>query len=237
MNMTQVTAALFQLQQIDLELDRLKAEKQSIASSLQGSATLRRLRAEYDTARQQTLSGRQMQKEAEWTLDELNRRLAAQEQRLYNGSVHNTKELQSLQQEVQNTRAQQSRQEERLLELIDIADSLVQVADRKAAVLHEAEEKWQQESLDLQSRIDQLEEREQGLEEQRQLLISRLDATLVTRYDNMRKAKQGRAVSRIEQNSCQWCRVLLTASELQKVRLGQEIQTCLNCGRILFYER
>lgn len=237
MNMTQVTAALFQLQQVDLELDRLKAEKQTIASSLQGSATLQRLRAEYDTARQQTSSGQQMQKEAEWALDELNRRLAAQEQRLYTGSVHNAKELQSLQQEVQNTRAQQSRQEERLLELIDITDSLVQVSERKATALHEAEEKWQQENLDLQERLDQLEKRRQELEEQRQLLASRVDASVVQRYDSMRKSKQGRAISRIEQNSCQWCRVLLTPSELQKVRLGQEIQTCLNCGRILFYER
>ena len=237
MNMTQVTATLFQLQQIDLELDRLKAEKQNIASSLQGSATLRRLRAEYDTARQQALSGQQMQKEAEWTLDELNQRLAAHEQRLYNGSVRNAKELQSLQQEVQNIRAQQSRQEERLLELIDIADSLVQLSESKAATLHQAEERWQQEHLNLQSRLDQLEARRQELEEQRQLIISHLDATVVKRYDDMRKSKQGRAISRIEQNSCQWCRVLLTPSELQKVRLGQEIQTCLNCGRILFYER
>jgi uncharacterized protein len=237
MNMTQVAAALFQLQQIDLELDRLKVEKQNITTSLQGSAILRRLRAEYDTTQQQLLSGQQMQQEAEWTLEDINRRLATQEQRIYSGSVRNARELQSLQQEAQNLRAQQNRQEERLLEAIDVVESTTQLAQQKAVAVQQAEAAWEQERTNLQTRADQNQKHWQALQDKRQQITIALNDDIVKRYESMRKSKQGRAISKIEQNSCQWCRVILTPSELQKVRLGQELQTCLNCGRILYYER
>lgn len=237
MSTSQVTAVLYQLQMVDLELDRVIAEKHSISTSLQGSATLRKLRAEYDTARQQLLSGQQAQKDAEWSLEDIGQRLSNQERRLYSGSIQNGKELQMLQQEVQNLRAQQNRQEERLLEVMDTAESLTETERRKALELQEAEDHWKQENAILQTRREQAEARFQKLQDQRQSLLSRVGEALLKRYENMRRTKQGRAVSKVDQNSCQWCRVILTPSEMQQVRISSELQTCTNCGRILYYER
>ncbi|GCE18908.1 zinc ribbon domain-containing protein [Dictyobacter kobayashii] len=205
MSTSQVTAVLYQLQTIDLEIDRVIAEKQSISTSLQGSATLRKLRAEYDTARQQLLSGQQVQKEAEWSLEDVNQRLTNQERRLYSGSIQNGKELQMLQQEVQNLRAQQSRQEERLLEVMDTAEALKETAQRKTVALQQAEEHWKQENANLQIRREQAEKHFQTLQDQRQSLSSKIGEALLKRYENMRRTKQGRAVSKVEQTSCQWC--------------------------------
>src|SRR5947209_18110855 len=119
MSTTQIAAALFQLQQLDLELERVTAEQQAVVKSLQGSSKLQQLRAEHAIAQQQLRSGLQAQKEAEWALEELVRRLNTQEQRLYSGVVSNPKELNALQQELQNLRAQQRRQEDTALEMID----------------------------------------------------------------------------------------------------------------------
>ncbi len=237
MSTTQIAAILFQLQQLDLELDRLHAEQQAIRTSLQGNRTLQKLRSEYQAAQQQVQAGLQAQKEAEWSLEDINSRLKAQEQRLYNGTVVNAKELQSLQQEVQRLRAQQGRQEDRVLEVIDHAESLQEIAESKQAVLKEAEEAWKQESSSLIARSDQLEAHLHELEQKRAQVTRTLEADLVERYDKMRRSKQGRAVSKVEQNSCQWCRVILTPSELQHVRISAELQTCTNCGRILYYDR
>lgn len=237
MNTTQVPAVLYQLQVVDLELDRVVAEKQSISTSLQGSSKLRRLRAEYDTARQQTLSGQQAQKEAEWSLDDTNQRLALNERRLYSGLIQNGKELQVLQHELQNLRAQVNRQEERLLEVMDATESLAESEKQKAASLKQSEEDWKQETLAAQARQEQAEVRGLELQEKRQKLSATLSEPLLKRYETMRRTKQGRAVSKVDQNSCQWCRVILTPSELQLVRISPELQTCTNCGRILYYER
>jgi predicted nucleic acid-binding Zn-ribbon protein len=237
MSTTQIAAILFQLQQLDLDLDRLSAEQQAIRNAFQGNRTLQKLRSEYQAAEQQVQAGLQAQKEAEWALEDINSRLKAQEQRLYNGTVVNAKELQSLQQEVQRLRAQQGRQEDRVLEVIDHAEALQEMAQHKQTVLKEAEESWKQESSSLIARSDQLEAHLQELRKKRAQLTQTLEADLVERYDKMRRSKQGRAVSKVEQNSCQWCRVILTPSELQHVRISAELQTCTNCGRILYYDR
>jgi len=246
MSTTQIAATLFQLQQLDLELERVTAEQQAIVHSLSGDSTLQKLRAEHNTVQQQLRSGQQAQKEAEWALEDVNRRLAMQEQRLYSGAVTNPKELSALQQEVQRLRAQQNRQEEITLEMMESTESLQEMTQHKAKVLQQAEEDWSKGNAALVTRRDQLETRRQELQTKRTQFTVSIDAKLLKRYDTMRRSKQGRAVSKIEtrsagsadeQNSCQWCRVILTTSELQRVRISAELQTCSNCGRILYYDR
>lgn len=237
MSTTQITAALFQLQQLDLEMDRLVAEQQALASTLQSTSLLRKARAEAQSAQQQLASGLQAQKDAEWALEDIERRLKQQEQRLYNGSVAGAKELNALQQEVQNLRAQQARQEEKALEMMEAAEDLHAAAERKAQAVQSAEQTWEIANAAGVTRRDQLIEKLQALRDRRVELTAALDGELVKRYEGMRKTKQGRVVSKVEQNSCQWCRVILTPSELQRVRISTELQTCSNCGRILYYDR
>ncbi len=237
MGTTQITATLFQLQQFDLEADRLVAEQQALTSSLQSTSLLNKLRAEESIAQQQLATGLQAQKDAEWALEDVERRLKQQEQRLYNGSVTNAKELNALQQEVQNLRAQQARQEEKALEMMEAAEDLNTTTEQKTQAVREAEQAWELSNAAGVARLDQLEEKLQELRSKRAGLTATLDSELVKRYEGMRKTKQGRVVSKVEQNSCQWCRVILTPSELQRVRISSELQTCSNCGRILYYDR
>ncbi len=237
MSMTQIAAALYQLQQLDLELERVAAEQQVVAKSLQGNARLQELRIELNSAQQQLRSRLQAQKEAEWALEELTRRLGAQEQRLYSGMVSNPKELNALQQEIQHLRTQQGRQEDTYLEVMEATELLQEESRRKAETLQQAEEAWTRESATMLARRDQLEVRKQELQARRTQMLTSIDAGFISRYEAMRRAKQGRAISKVEQNSCQWCRVILTPSELQRVRISSQLQTCTNCGRILYYDR
>jgi len=75
MSTTQSAATLFQLQQHDLDLERLLAEQQALANALQASTQLKKLRIEQARAQQELRAGLQAQKDAEWTLEELERRL------------------------------------------------------------------------------------------------------------------------------------------------------------------
>ena len=237
MSTTQIAAALYQLQQLDLELERLAAEQQVVVKSLQGNARLQELRIELNSAQQQLRSRLQAQKEAEWALEELTRRLGAQEQRLYSGMVSNPKELNALQQEIQHLRTQQGRQEDTYLEVMEATELLQEESRRKAETLQQAEEAWTRESATMLARRNQLEVRKQELQARRTQMLTSIDAGFISRYEAMRRAKQGRAISKVEQNSCQWCRVILTPSELQRVRISSQLQTCTNCGRILYYDR
>src|SRR5260221_7016850 len=237
MSTTQKAATLYQLQQLDLELERLYAEQQALLNLLQGDPALKKLRAEDTTAQQQLQSGLQAQKEAEWALEELNRRVHTQEQRLYSGLVTNTKELHALQQEVQHLQAQQNRQEELTLEMLLATESLQEDARRKAEALRQAGEKRAEDKSAGTGARATLGGTQPAREEKREQIVTSLDGELLKRYEALRRTKQGRAVSKVEQSSCQWCRVILTPSELQRVRISSELQTCSNCGRILYYDR
>jgi uncharacterized protein len=237
MSTTKIAASLYQLQQLDLELERVIAEQQALESSLQGDSILKKLRAEQTIAQQQLQLGLQAQKEAEWALEELDRRLRMQEQRMYSGVVTNPKELYALQQEVQHLRAQQNRQEEMALEVILTTETLQEAENSKAEALRQAEEKWLETNATGMIRRDQLDVKRQELMANREQLVSRIDAQILNRYEALKRAKQGRAISKVDQNSCQWCRVILTPSELQRVRTNTELQMCSNCGRILYFDR
>ncbi len=237
MGTTQVAATLFQVQQLDLDLDRLTAEQQAITGAMQGSDRLRTLRTEYDTAQQQWRAGQQTQKEVEWTLEDLSQRLQQQERRLYNGTMSNPKELQTLQQEVQRLRGQKTHQEDVVLEVIETTETLQETVGRKQQALQQGENEWQQELNTLLARNEQLEGKRKELQEKRRRLTGGLNETILQRYESLRRTRQGKAVAKVEQNSCQWCRVILTPSELQHVRISAELQTCTNCGRILYYDR
>jgi hypothetical protein len=237
MSTTQIAATLYQLQQLDLDLERLVAEQQTLTRTLQGDATLAKARAEHRIAQQQLQSGLQAQKEAEWALEELDSRLKLLEQRLYSGSITNPKELYAAQQEMQHLRAQQSRQEEMTLEVMDATDTLRERAQQKSEALQRAEEAWSQFNATSVQRGEQLESKRQDALARRDQFAGGIDADLLKRYETLKRAKQGRAVSRVEQNSCQWCRVILTASELQRARVSKDLQTCGNCGRILYFDR
>lgn len=237
MGTTQIAAALFQLQQFDLEMDRLTAEQHSLTSALQNDASLRKARAEHALAQQQLTQSLQDQKDAEAVLADLVQRLKHHEQRLYSGSVTNPKELSSIQQEVQYLRTQQACQEETVLEIMERAEALSAEVEHKASALSEAEHAWQTSNAAALARREQLETHLQELRARKTTQTAGMDAELIKRYEGMRKTKQGRVVSKVEQNSCQWCRVILTPSELQRVRISSELQTCSNCGRILYYDR
>ena len=120
---------------------------------------------------------------------------------------------------------------------MDATESLTEMERQKATALQQVEEAWKQENIALHARRDQAELRGQELQDKRQKLSAALSEPLLKRYETMRRTKQGRAISKVDQNSCQWCRVILTPSELQLVRISPELQTCTNCGRILYYER
>ncbi|GAC1566321.1 MAG: hypothetical protein NVS3B14_07670 [Ktedonobacteraceae bacterium] len=198
---------------------------------------MKKARTEHQVAQQQLQAGLQAQKEAEWTLEELNQRLKQLEQRLYSGSITNSKELQAVQQETQHLRAQQSRQEEITLEVMDATETLQARAQQKSEAMRRAEVAWSEYNAASVVRGGQLDNKRQEVQTRRNQFAASIDAELLKRYETLKRTRQGRAVSRVEQNSCQWCRVILTPSELQRARASQDLQTCGNCGRILYFGR
>jgi len=65
-------------------------------------------------------------------------------------------------------------------------------------------------------------------------LIAGVDPTLAKLYERLLKTKNGMAVAPVESGQCGGCHVRLIPATLIKVRAGEEVTQCENCGRILY---
>jgi len=227
-----VAKQLYQLQEIDLELESTEQAQKQKASQLGESPEVVRTRTELSSQRQHLEELKRQQLSAEWEIDDLTSKITTLEQKLYGGSIGNPKELASLQHEVEGLKARRNQLEDRTLEIME------QVELSKARVTNISEElkrleaEWQCEQEHLTTDIEQLKTTLSDLEHKRRLMLARVDPQIVNLYQELKRQK-GTAVARVDQGTCCGCQISLSTSELQRVRSGSLVH-CGSCGRILF---
>ncbi len=227
-------ASLYQLQQLDGEIERIAAEAQAISAALQDDSALRQAQQELEAAERALRQRQQTLRATEQELADLAARLKGHNDRLYSGSVTNPRELGSLQQEVQHLRQVHSAQEDRVLEAMAAAEDAQTLVASSRAKQEAAERARQQELTGLVERQRQVEAKLVEVRERRQRLAESCEPPLLQRYEQIRHARGGKAVALAEGGTCQGCRVSLTASDMQRLRTSADVTTCSNCGRILY---
>ncbi len=234
MKRTRKVAPLYQLQHLDLEIERVTAEAQAIQAALHDDRSLRQAIQALESA-QHTLKQRQQTLHAaEQELENLEARIKSHSDRLYSGTIANPRELGSLQQEIQHLSELRSTQEDQVLEALAAVEEAQALVDTRSTERAAAERAWQQEQAALLERQRQGEARLAELRQLRQSQAESCEASLLQRYEQIRKLRGGRAVVLAEGGTCQGCRVTLTASDMQRLRAGSEVITCSNCGRMLY---
>ena len=81
-------------------------------------------------------------------------------------------------------------------------------------------------------RQTEVNERLLEFDKARKLLMSEVGSQALEVYE-WTKTRKGQAVARVEQGTCQGCRISLPMNELQQARTGKLVQ-CSSCGRILY---
>jgi predicted nucleic acid-binding Zn-ribbon protein len=234
MSRTTQAASLYQLQQLDTEIERVAAEAQSINTVLQDGSAVRQANQALEAAQRGLQQCQQTLRAAEQELADLAARIKSHNDRLYSGNVTNPRELGSLQQEVQHLRELHSAQEDRVLEALAAAEDAQALVASQQALAAAASQKRQQEQTTLTERLGQVEARLADTRQRRQSLAEGFDAALLQRYEQLRRIRGGKAVVLAEGGTCQGCRVSLTASDLQRLRTSAGVTTCSNCGRMLY---
>jgi predicted nucleic acid-binding Zn-ribbon protein len=75
------------------------------------------------------------------------------------------------------------------------------------------------------------------LQSNREQLLLAVDESARSRYERLLKSKGGNVVVGVEHGVCGGCHMKLPAQIVLSCRAQQEIVTCINCGRILYYTR
>jgi uncharacterized protein len=232
----QGTDRLLALQEIDTAIDRLRTRRDALASG----QTLADARAEADGA-EQALGELRLQldelgrdqRRFEQEIDSLSQKEAAENKRMYDGSIVNTKELEALQHELANLKKRRSDREDELLALMEQREErevLAVGAETKATDLRAA--------LDATSEAadEELAGVETDLERrtaERAELAPRIDPELLELYEDLRGSKKGVAAVALIDGVCQGCHEQLSAMEVDKIKRAEGVRRCPYCRRIL----
>jgi uncharacterized protein len=223
---------LYHLQELDLEIDSGRQNLQKMTGQLGESQVLINARAELDAEKQQLDAWQKRQRSLEREADDISAKLKIAGEELYSGRVHNPKELSNLQHDIELLKANRSKIEDKILELMDNVESQTKKLVYLNEKLTDIEKKCRGEQQQLNTDVEQLNYRLLNLEQQKQLLIISLDPGIVDLY-NALKFKMKTAVARVTQGICSGCRMQLPTTDLQRVRGGNNVQ-CSSCGRILY---
>ena len=225
---------LYDLQVVDLDIDRLLNRRRSLPE-------LEQYRLAYDkvTALDAGLAeaeGRRRQSElagdkAQGELDVAEDKMKREERRLYAGGI-GARDAENLRREVEMLHRLASEREDQILELIDTREKAeAEVADlrreREAAQAEKdrldaiIKEEWRAIDAD----IARAEVRKKGI-------VALIVPDLLDLYEELRPHKEGVAVGRLSEGICGGCHLRLSAAEQVQV-LRESPPRCLHCRRLL----
>ena len=230
------TRWLYELQEIDLELERKSEALKQVEERLGKDEALAQARTALAEDKGRVADLERRQRAAEWDVDDLGAKITPLEEKLYGGSVRNPKELLSMEQELESLKARRREREDQLLDIMEEVELARKQFRAKSAEVEELEQEWRRDQERLMQEQEQLRSDLAALEQGREPVLAQIDSISFELYQALRQEKQGLAVVKVKQGRCQGCRIILPMSKLQRPKVGQEPVRCSNCGRILYLE-
>jgi predicted nucleic acid-binding Zn-ribbon protein len=227
---------LIELQELDLSIDRLEQRRRELEQGTEVSEARRRAEESEERLGELKLALDSVLRE-EARLDNettsLDLRIQAEQGRLYDGSVANPRELQSIEAEISNLRSRKARLEDEELDQMErreemesklpaLESQVKEARDRLAEVEGSAE----RELTDVAAAIA----RHRG---ERERLVPEFDEDLLDLYESLRSQKRGVGAAALKDGVCQGCHEALSPLARDRLRRNEGIKRCENCRRIL----
>ncbi len=227
---------LLEIQDLDTALDRLASRTRALdagndvvaarSEADEAERALGELRLKLDELRRD-----QMRFEHE--IDSMSQKAAAEERRMYDGSVANARELESIRHEVENLTRRRSDREDELLGLMEVREEVERqervAAERSGSLRERVSEVERSAAEELERVIIEKKEREEA----RRALAGRVDPELLELYEDLRPQKKGVAAVALVDGVCQGCHEQLSAVERDRLKRTTGAKRCEHCRRIL----
>ena len=225
---------LFDLQVVDLEIDRLLYRRQALPELEQyrlaherGAGLDVRLTEARERCRQAELAADKAQGELDVAEDKKKR----EERRLYAGGI-GARDAENLRREVEMLGRLASEREDQILELIDVREQ----AEAEVAGLQAERQEAQADMDRLGAAIKEewrvIDGEIARAEARKRAIVPLVTPDLLELYEELRPHKEGVAVGRLADGICGGCHLRLSAAEQVEV-LRDFPPRCMHCRRIL----
>ncbi|HJQ75783.1 MAG TPA: C4-type zinc ribbon domain-containing protein [Acidimicrobiia bacterium] len=225
---------LLDLQEIDLQIDRLLDQRQSLPELEAYKAAHEEVQSLQRDREREAAILRQLDlnlDKAEGELELLELKLDEHETRLFAGGM-SARETEHLRLEVQSLKGQKDALESKvlaLLEEIDPARSRVQEVEAEIARVEGAKSELESSIKTQWKTIDAELSRK---EERKQEALGPIPEDLIELYDSLREIKEGVAIAAYDHGVCGGCHMTLSPAE-QEEAFSTELPRCVHCRRLL----
>lgn len=174
------------------------------------------------------------QDKLETDIDQVRQRMARDQERLDAGTVSSAKELESLQHEITSLHRRQSDLEDLDLEVMERLETI----ETEVTALEKKQQQLTESTADAERRrlaaLDSIAKDTEYAEQQRAVLVPKINAELLTLYDKIRGQYGGIGAVAIKQRGCDGCRLEINTTDLGHIREAADdvVLRCEECRRI-----
>ncbi len=162
-------------------------------------------------------------------------KISSSEKSLYDGSIKNPKELQSVNAEIDSLKKRLSTLDEEQFEFLILIENLGEELEEQKKKLSDLEQNKSHQKTQFQYEIDKIEKEINRLNIEKKPILSQIDEEFLRIYTNLRKTKNKIAVSQIVDNACSMCGNSLPPMEVQRARGPIDDVFCPVCKRFLVW--
>jgi predicted nucleic acid-binding Zn-ribbon protein len=225
---------LYRLQQVDRQIDRARAQLDTIRKTLENDTELQTALNRVTTTQADNHHAQNGLKNAEAEVDAQKIKIEHAESSLYGGRVQNPKELQDLQKDVSSLKKYLITLEERQLEAMVKAETTENDLRSAKTDLEIIQARLGNEHKNLIADQSLISIELEKLAEEREATLAPIESSLLQAYEDLRQQKRGVAVTEINDNTCASCGTTLNAALQQNARSQKQLAYCSSCGRILY---
>lgn len=225
--------ALYQLQDIDQELDQGRRREAEIHAHLGETEELRQARRAQADAQETYKEWALKVRHLELDIDGLSSEIASNERRLYSGSVTNPKELGDMQVNVASLKRRRAALEDEMLEAMICSEEAEASLRERIAALDDIEAQWQTHQATLRDELGKLEARLAQVESDRDQLRPTINNKDLAVYDNIQTRYGMVVVATMRDGVCSFCAVVPSRIKLKAIKSHKELLQCGNCKRVL----
>jgi predicted nucleic acid-binding Zn-ribbon protein len=229
---------ILELQELDSAIDRLDHRREQLEAGEELSA-LRKEMEEADARlgeiRLASDAVASDSRRLELEIESMNAKLDAEQKRMYDGSIANSKELEALQHEIASLKERRARAEDDLLEQMvrrEDLDARAAEAEKDATA---ARARVEEVGGDAVKELDQIGAELAARRSEREALVLAFDEELLELYDELRESKHGIGAAAIVDGVCQACHEKLSAVELDRLKRTEGVKRCEYCRRIVVF--
>lgn len=227
------TRQLYNLQQLDTELDTDRARLAEIERILNDNSALKKAKDQVSRAEENHTKAQLALKRAEQEVQVQQDKIDKNQKKLYGGTVKAPKELEDLQMEAGALRRYLSTLEDKQLEAMLVYEEAEAKKQQSQENLEKVRHQVADQNQDLTQEQAALTEKVESLDSERQELYGTFSQDILSQYEKLRQSRAGLAVADVKDNSCAACGATLTAAQSQAARSPSQITNCEMCGRIL----